>query len=389
METIHAAHNLTIELGPTSWRLFNGVQAPDRPGGLAALVEASGSGLNCSPAFTRARQLPSPSLAPADIARVVVGWAPESRNWHLGLLLAARPENDYRMRWCGLASWPSGLAHEYSTPARLAGQSLARILNRPFHLVPAAVETAPIQADTQPIEATAQIQVAEVPRALSAIAPRMVPFTFEDWTFEAIPRGYLWQQRSRTVLLAGLRIIVLVLICGLFIVLGIGAQTSGLAAVKPAWLPWVGLAVAALVAAMAAQNAAALLTLTDVIVDVKQSEIRCRRRLTGGMRWRVPFDRVTYVLLSQTPAQDLGRAQGMTRRIASECWLHIYDGQRFYEVARLGRVEGLSHMWETVHRAQQRKGRRALVLREYDTDAHHAAVFLARLLEVDVWLDIV
>jgi len=42
------------------------------------------------------------------------------------------------------------------------------------------------------------------------------------------------------VLLTGLRVIVLVFVCALFIVLGIGAQTSGLAGVKPGWLPWIG-----------------------------------------------------------------------------------------------------------------------------------------------------
>ncbi len=107
-ETIRAAHNLTIELGLASWRLVNGTADPNRPGVQIALVEARADSIICSPAFTRARQLPNDGqLLPADVARVVVGWAPESQNWHLGLWMAARPDSGFKPRWCGLASWPS------------------------------------------------------------------------------------------------------------------------------------------------------------------------------------------------------------------------------------------------------------------------------------------
>jgi hypothetical protein len=96
-ETIHAAHNLTIQIDPVAWRLYNGAQTP------TALFEAQQDHIHCLPAFARARQIPrGGSLIPADIARVVLGWAPESHNWHLGLMLAAQPETDFKAR----CPWP-------------------------------------------------------------------------------------------------------------------------------------------------------------------------------------------------------------------------------------------------------------------------------------------
>lgn len=391
METIQAAHNLTIELSPTSWRLYNGVQSPDRPGALAALVEATENGLACSPAFVTARKLPGLQLAPSDVARVVVGWAPESRNWHLGVLLAARPEQNYRMQWCGLASWPAGPATEHSTLARLAGQSLARVLDRPFHLVPAA-EPGVVHDETRPVEVTTPMTALDAVPAEPEVDLEQAPFAFEDWTFDAIPKGYLWQLRGRSVVMTGLRAIVLLVLLVFFVVLGVGTQTSGLAAIKPGWLPWVGLAVAGLMIVLALQSVWSFFALADVIVDTQQAEIRRRSRISGRVQWRVAFDSVAYVILSQTPAQQLGRfraSKGGTARIGQDAWLHVYDGKRFLPVADLGRVEGQSHSWEKVRDAQRQKGRRLLRLAEYDTDAHHAAVFFSNVLGADVWLDIV
>ena len=167
-------------------------------------------------------------LVPADIARVVVGWAPESRNWHLGLLLAARPDSGYRMRWCGLASWPSGHATEYMTQAKLAGQSLARIIERPFRLVPAPAEPPNPLLDTQPMVDTLPLPT-PAEQAESRIALQGPPFEFEDWTLVAVPKGLVWQRYDRWVWAAGFRILILLLRRSCLWA-GPGARTSGLAA---------------------------------------------------------------------------------------------------------------------------------------------------------------
>jgi hypothetical protein len=94
-------------------------------------------------------------------------------------------------------------------------------------------------------------------------------------------------------------------------------------------------------------------------------------------------------VVSQTPAraQDNPKPFHPARTI-QDVWIHLFDGQRFWLVARLEEVEGQSHNWETVRAEQSRRGRRPLVLAEYDTPAHHAAQLMAQTLHSEVWLDI-
>ena len=260
-ETIHAAHNLTIQLDSTAWRLFNGTRSPDHE--VTALLEAVPDAIRCTPTFAQARQLPNDGqLTPADVARVVVGWAPEVQSWHLGLMLAALPSTNFQTRWCGLASWPSGQAGEYRELARYAGQSLARLIDRPFYLIPPAEPVRVEIEETQPLQATARIDAVALPltveKAVEPIPLQAPPFDFDEWTMTATPRGFIWQRRGRGLLMSAARVIGFIVLAVLFLLLGIGSQTRGLAAVNPTWLPWLGIAVAAILGGMALLNVAAL-----------------------------------------------------------------------------------------------------------------------------------
>ena len=387
-ETIRAAHNLTIQLDSVSWRLFNGAQAPGPSGRLIALVEARPDGIACAPVFTQARKLPGEGrLVPADIARVVVGWAPESQNWHLGLLLAAQPTSGYKPQWCGLASWPAG--QDNAADARRAGQTLARVLDRPFHVIPPP-QPRPVIAmgDTQPVQATIPMAPARVEALIEAqIAPRTPPFVFEEWAMIAGPRGYVWRRRGRWLTATVARAIGLMALAGLFLLLGIGSQTTGEAAVSPSWLPWLSLGVGVALIFSAMWSVWTLLTITEVLVDTARREARCRGHWFGATRWRVPFESVAYTLVSQTPARPQVRTED-SMSTAQEVWIHLSDGQRFWLVANLGRVEGRARNWDLVRQTRKVKGRRRLALARYDTPAHHAARVMADAMGTEVWLDI-
>jgi hypothetical protein len=427
-ETFRAAHNLTIQYDSSSWRLYNGAQAPahqrDQANSMMALFVAQPNGITCMPAFAQARKLPKGGqLDPADIARVVVGWAPESRNWHLGVLLAAQPESGFKPHWCGLASWPSGPANESYDQARLAGLALARMIRRPFHLVPAPEPVPPMSGDTQPIQVTRQMYAVDAAhtvaqagsrsalqsaarspeQVISAPAPKIrlnaPPFEFEDWVMQETSWGFAWRRRARWALSAVVRAVGYAVLAVLFVLLGIGTQTRGLAAVDPvllpwvgievAVLPWIGIAVAVMLAGLAIRAVWAILVMTNVAVDMTRKEVRCQRRFGGQQRWRVPFDEIAYVLVSQTPIRLEGRDDTtQTVNTSQDVWLHIYDGAQFWTVAELGRVEGRCWAWEHVRRTYRTKGRRHLKLALYDTPAHHAACVLANAMGLDVWLDI-
>ena len=396
LTTIHAAHDLTIEIDTQGWRLYNGAQHPDQPEMRVALVEATEQHIACAPAFAQARQLPAPQLTAADVARVVVGWAPESRNWHLGLLLAARPENGYRVRWCGLASWPSGDANAYMQEAHQAGRALAYLLGRPLHVIPApSAPPALVTGDTQPVQATTPLEPLRPAEEVATPADETIPlhrlpFVFEGWTFERTEQGLLWRRRARWVATTFGKVIALLVLAALYLVLGIGTQTSGIAPVRPSWLPWLGVAVAFWLLYNAWSQARALLYAQDVLIDLEAREVRAVGHFSGRERWRLPFDAVGYVLLSQTPAQPQGlRHKDEHTPITQDVWLHLADqDEHFYEIVSLEQVEGVCHRWDEVKVQQKTRGRRALRLRDYDTPAHHAARVLAETLHVPLWVDI-
>ncbi len=402
MEFIRAAHSLTIELSPTSWRLFNGSLQSDPPDAVIALLDARDGHISCSPAFAKARRLPDDGqLAPEDVARIVVGWAPESGNWHLGLLLNGDVDAGTKVRWCGLASWPSGPASESVTQAKLAGQSLARIIDRPFRLVPPKGLNGTLQR-TQPLQPTDRMEPSAVPQvAATLLAPQTPPFEFDGWRMIAGQRGYLWVRPDRWIVTTAVKVVAYLALAILFVFLGATSQSSGLAAVNPGWLPWAGIIVGIVLAALAVRKVWQLFTLTDVLVNTTAHEVLCRSRM-GRTRWRVPFDAVQYVLVSQSPAHPEGRTHAPKppadqpddpvtppMRTAQDVWIHLYDGRAFRQVVALEHVEGYSHSWAAVQSAQKAPGRRPLSAADYDTPAHHAAQLMATALDAEIWLDIV
>lgn len=435
-ETIHAAYHLTIELEPNRWRLYNG--AAESAEAAQPLLDAQPGGIICSPLFARARRLSEDGrLELTRVARVVVGWAPESRNWHLGLMLYPEKEGG-RLRWCGLAHWPSGPAAEHEKTAVTAGRALADVIGRPFHVVPPK-QSAPVEPEPpapapepapppfipldeplapEPVSAEASpaalndvpvlpagspavvppVTVAPIsptPFGVPGVAPEPLvaqqnpPFNFEEWQMVATRRGYGFQRPARWLIMLMLRAGGYTVGALLFVMLGIGSLESELAQVNPEWLPYVGIGVGVILGALALLLWWRVLTVQDVVIDTQQREIRCRNRLSGSVRWRLPFDAVEYVLLSQTPARVYGRKKpDRPVPIMCDAWLHVYDGGRFWPIVELARVEGKSHVWLLVERLQAQRGRRVLDLAHYDTPAHHAALTLAGALGAGVWVDV-
>jgi hypothetical protein len=341
------------------------------------------------------RQLPADGrLLPSDIARVVVGWAPESQNWHLGLFLAAQPESGYKTRWCGLVSWPSGIPSLYSADAQVAGQRLAEILDRPYYLVaapPEPVDTlSPTQAlqVTTPMPALQPIVIEEIEEPDLEPQPQAI-FEFDNWEMRPVSQGFLWHRRAKWRISMIIRAVGFAFAALLFMILGIGTRIADLAKVNPGWLPTIGLVVGIILGLLALQTLWAMLNAVDILFDLGRREVRARGPYSTFGQWRIPFDQIGYLVISQEPARPQGRSKKPdVMRTVQEVWLHLYNGERFIPVAELGRIEGQSHGWDTVRKLQKVKGRRRLRLSHYDTPAHHAALIIARAAGFEVWLDI-
>jgi len=246
-----------------------------------------------------------------------------------------------------------------------------------------------MQAPVPPPVSPAAAPPPVAPPAGPQVTLRTPPFAFEEWRVIATRRGFAFQRPLRWVIGLMLRAGAYTVGALLFVMLGIGSLQSGLAQVNPEWLPYVGIGVGVILGLLALLTWWRVLTVSDVVIDTQQREVRRRNRFTGVVRWRVPFDAVKYLVLTQTPARVRGRKRpDRPVPVGCDTWLHVYDGQRFLPIVDLLRVEGKSHVWPLVERLQAQRGRRALDLAHYDTPAHHAAQMIAGALATDVWLDI-
>lgn len=407
MQAIPAANDLSIEFDAESWRLVSHELATE-----TRLVEATSEGLVAHPVFRAARALSGATIAPAQVVRVMLGWAPESAAWRLGILLNDGSNNlmdTTQMQWCELASWPGEPAEQDPQNLRYAGQALARLLNRPFQLVPPntvsrvpALDQSSEGIDIQDIPDDYQEQTPErvqVTNGQSAVNMRHLvpevelanlPIQVSDWRLMPTATGVEWERLRQWWVYNSLRIGLVFALSVLFLVLSIGSLTRGIAAVEPTWLPNLGVAIGLILILSLLQSVWQIVNARRVAVDGFRREIYERGALVPFVNWRVPFERVSYVLITQTPPRPMGRRQhAEPMHTSQDVWLHVYDGEAFYLVMNFEDVNGRSWDWATVRTHHRTHVRRNLQLAQYDTPAHHAARQIADIIGVPVYLDLV
>ncbi|PJF44465.1 MAG: hypothetical protein CUN55_03830 [Phototrophicales bacterium] len=408
MEAIPAAHNLKIEFSADSWRLVSTeLETP------TVLLDATPEGILAHPVFRAARALSSVTISPAQVGRVILGWAPENESWRLGLLLvdgAASVQDTVSMQWCELAAWPQQQIHITDLDKiKFAGQVLARLMDRPFQFVEPRTPTR-ITAFQEQEAASEENALVEEPTSLDAETPPSrrehpptletealnipevtvlpLPIAMPDWHLRRTAVGAVWQRPSSWWLTHLVRLIATFIATILFFLLGIGSLTRGFAAVEPEWLPFLGIAVGVLLMFSLVRLIWHLLNANQVWIDGQQRIIYEQGTLLRLVRWRLDFDSIQYLLITQEAPRPQGRRRSTDpMRIVQDVWLHIYDGQRFYLLAQLHDVEGQTFDWDNVRTHGRTKTRRALQLVEYDTPAHHAAQQIADIIKVPVYID--
>jgi hypothetical protein len=416
-EAIQAANNLEVRLGPNNWKLVSTeLETP------TTLVEASSEGFSVHPVFVKARRLPGATLSPAQVSRVVLGWAPESQAWRLGLLLqdaTATPMDTTQLQWCELAAWPEDGQESQLHNTKMVAQALARLVGRPFQIVepetPSRISSLRQKTqtvislrdseETYPVGEEAMIAqqapsnnnttgsnsapAAAKIEAYPAIREVALPIRFGDWKLMRSAQGMAWRRTSMWWLVHWGRMVLFGALSALFLILGIGTRVSGLAEVEPTWLPIMGLVIGIFLLLSIVQMSWQLLNASGVTIDTHHGEIYKRGFVFPFINWRIPFNQIDFVLVTQTPARAQGRRRRTdAMRIAADVWLHVYDGKQFYLLADLERVEGKSVDWETVRSHTHTMVRRRLHLTQYDTPAHHAALKIAEAVGAPVYLDI-
>jgi hypothetical protein len=382
MEIFPVASDLTIELDDANWRL---VQDFDGGKSMRTLVEADAAHLKFHDAFLQAHNLPASEIDAEQVARVVLGWTPESKNWHLGLFLNNNPStNGSELMWCELATFFTSTPGASESSARSVGAALGHLLNSPFQVVDANAQANGMSFSgdiTQPSMGTIRVSVRPV-----ALQP--LPLDIGDWTLRQNENGMTWQLSGGWRVRHGVRIVFFTIAALAFIMLGYGTLTSGLAPVSPEWLPFVSFGIAFVLLFSALENIWTLLTMRRIVVDDLRREVRCERVLVGVVDWRASFDEVEYLLLSQNAAQPQGRrSREDPMQISHDAWLHLYTGHGFQLLTEHEDVAGQSWQWELIRRRDSSEGRLHIDLSEYDTPLHHAVKHMADRLSVAAYID--
>jgi hypothetical protein len=364
MPTVTAADDLTIRYDSARWYLYNGRSESEPP-----VISAAPGGMAYTPAFATARRLPeSGFLAVDQIALVALGYAAEDSAWHLGVLLTPEAALGRGSRWCGLARWQADAVAAAEPTAR----ALAALWEKPFKLIP-------------PSESAAlALPSAEPPEPSAPDLPLMpLPIHAGDWLFEAREGAYILRHSKDWQRGLLVRMLFFSLLAPLFVVLSIGALSTPFAPVSPEWLPYAGLGIAALLAGLVFWQWRAIRQEICVAIDLRNQLVRLTNRSGSRVRLQFPYESAEYVLIShmvnrRKPADRTSRVQ----KVGLEVWLHVYAGRRgFILLAHMSDVEGRAA--EGVALRQKRP----LHFGELDSPAHHIGGWIARELDVPVYVE--
>jgi hypothetical protein len=133
MTRISAAENHTIDMDFERWQL----NQQDEEGNITLVIDAKrGEPIHYNNNFAVTRHLPVGGELPLEyIQQVVVGWSYEDEAWHLGLLLMRDLADARKSRWCEVARWPDPDLDLFTDISKAAGQSLSQILGKPLNCV--------------------------------------------------------------------------------------------------------------------------------------------------------------------------------------------------------------------------------------------------------------
>lgn len=302
MERISAAENITIEMSDARWRLIaNGMADPQ-----VVFEVESGRPVNYINEFASTRRLPRTGSLPTEyIQRVVLGWSNNDEAWHLGLLLDSELAAARGSRWCEIAHWPDPSTTVFSDIATRAGETLAQVTTRPFHLVPPRVE---------------EQKPAEPPRL-----PQLPLVVDEQWRLEKVQSAQVQLVRTaretratfrRTVWYAFWSVIYFALVYLTF--------TSGIAPANPVFLPYLGLFSGFVLVYLTLRNIYRLLTETNrIVVDAQARQIRGQHG--QRVRWMRSADEIQAVYVSQVLSRS--RRKRVQTATYGELNLYLADGQ--------------------------------------------------------------
>lgn len=360
MERISAAENITIELSEARWRMIANGSAEAQ-----VLLEAeAGQPVSYVTDFAATRRMPRSGLLETDqIQRVVLGWSPGDESWHLGLLLDMELAQARGSRWCEIAHWPDPSSTVFVDLAARAGESLAQVTTRPFHLVEPKPEAAKVQAPPRPLP-TLPLEVSDA------------------WTLEPAEANDLQLVRAPRVARAMLRRAIWYGLWSIvYFALVYLTLTSGIAPSNPAFLPYLGLFSGGVLVLLMFKNAYQFLNSMDRIVfDAEARQVRGQRG--SKVRWMQRGSHMQGIYVSQV----IGRRRGKKPAPQyGELNLYLADG-KFFHLMNADHIEE----YEQDPAAGEElppDSVSELTANHATTNLQAAALHIGRALNLPVWYD--
>ena len=370
MTRIAVSANSLVDYSTDRWRL---IKVDDRKAPTLVLEAKRGAPLRFDAYFAASRDLPeSGEILEADLGQVVLGWSNESESWQLGLTLSPEISLARSSRWFEILRFthPDPARHE-ETASRL-GKALAQALDIPFASTEAGIEAEP---EPEPIP------LVDLPLSLGMW--RLQPA--DDGGEMRLLREKRWLQgRLRQIAWYGLWTVVYLWVSIATLNSELGLPIAGTLIPNPAWLPYLGLVVAGLLALAIGRQILIILREPDALL------INPWERAVGAWRgdkqlWKVKAGGVQSVYASEI-VKKRGRRPTI---LHGEINLHLLDGSFLsLMIDREKIVDALLPGNDPTAEKKRTEGVHVLEPAEATTALQAAAIHIALSLgELPVWYD--
>ena len=311
MTRIAVSSNSLVDYSQDRWRLIK----VDNPAEPELVLEAkTGAPLRFSGYFAVSRDLPeSGEILKADLGQVVLGWSSESVSWQLGITLSPEISLARSSRWFEVLRFTNADRDVFEETATQLGKALARTLDIPFVSSEQSIEEAP---EPEPM-------------------PRVdLPLELGMWRLQPASRktgdeGELELKRHKRWLRGKLRQIawyalwaaVYLWVSSATLTSDLGLPIAGTLIPNPAWLPYLGIAVAVLLMLAILRQTWIILREPDsIVINPWEKTISAWR---GEQRlWRVNAGGVQSVYASEV-VKKRGRRHTVFH---GEINLHLLNG---------------------------------------------------------------
>jgi len=308
MPRIAVSANSLVDYSADRWRL---IQVDDLAKPKLVVEAKTGLPFRYNGYFAVSRDLPeSGEILQADLGQVVLGWSNESSSWQLGLTLSPEISLARSSRWFELLRFTDADASAHEAAAMQLGSALANTLGIPF----ASTASAAIKPEPEP----------------EPIALEPLPLDLGLWRLERGIEGELRLERKERWLRAkqrqiawyGLLTVVYLWVSFATLTSELGLPIAGTLIPNPAWLPYLGIAVAVLLLLAMARLALIILREPNVII------INPYEKTIGAARgnrqvWKVNAGGVQSIYASEV-VKKRGRKPTVFH---GEINLHLLDGR--------------------------------------------------------------